>query len=133
MAALPQAAPPFMACERADTPLRWRDVPREDSALAPLPYSIDCCSGYSADYEPARILCDRPSDQSSRWSSASNNSQQFVQLRLERPAIVQRIYFGKFHKMHVCNLKEFRVLAGLRRDALQEVLHSGTDTAASCC
>ena len=39
--------------------------------------------------------------------------------------MVQTITFGKFHKVHVCNLKEFKVYAGLTLESLVEILHSG--------
>ena len=99
-------------------------------------------------------MVDKPSDQSSRWSSASNNqlqvgpddgsasgvqdrahgrsrtmcrvqcgSHQFILLKLERMAVVSTITFGKYHKGHVCNLREFKVYAGLSPDNMVEVLH----------
>lgn len=33
--------------------------------------------------------------------------------------------FGKYHKGHVCNLKEFKVFVGLTLDHMVEVLSSG--------
>lgn len=46
-------------------------------------------------------------------------------LKLERPAVVHSITFGKYHKIHVCNLKEFRVLGGPSPSRLTELLHAG--------
>ena len=38
---------------------------------------------------------------------------------------VDTITFGKYHKVHVCNLREFKVLGGLSPDNMVELLHSG--------
>ena len=90
-----------------------------------LNYSIDEFSSYSANYHPSNILVNAKTDQSSRWSSATHNNGQFITLALDKLAILQSITFGKFHKVHVCNLKEFKVYAGLTKDTMTEVLHSG--------
>ena len=52
---------------------------------------------------------DNPSDQSSRWSSETNTPPQYVILKLEKPAIVTKITFGKYERTHSCNLKHFKV------------------------
>lgn len=46
-------------------------------------------------------------------------------VKLERMAVIQTITFGKFHKAHVCNLKEFKVYGGVSPDSLVELLHAG--------
>ncbi|KAI9137613.1 Muskelin N-terminus-domain-containing protein [Paraphysoderma sedebokerense] len=70
-------------------------------------------------------MVDRPSDQGSRWSSGSNNQQQFVTIKLDKVGVLTTITFGKYHKVHVCNLKEFKVFGGLSTDNMVELLHSG--------
>eukprot|EP00127_Corallochytrium_limacisporum_P006525 Clim_evm56s229 gene=Clim_evmTU56s229 len=90
-----------------------------------LTYEIDSWSSHSAQYHPRNILVDRPVEQSSRWSSASTSQIQFVQLRLSKPALVRNVTFGKFHKQHVCNLKEFKVYGGLTKTNMREMLHHG--------
>ena len=50
---------------------------------------------------------------------------QFVMLKLESPAVVQRMTFGKFKQAHPCNLKEFKVYGGLKPDSMMELLDSG--------
>lgn len=67
-------------------------------------------------------MVNRPSDQSSRWSSDSNNPPQFLTLKLERPAIVKTITFGKYEKTHVCNLKKFKVFGGLNDENMVELV-----------
>ena len=37
----------------------------------------------------------------------------------------EQITFGKYHKVHVCNLKEFKVYGGIDKDNMTELLHSG--------
>ncbi|KAH6591184.1 hypothetical protein BASA61_005038 [Batrachochytrium salamandrivorans] len=90
-----------------------------------LEYSIHACSSYSSSYLPANILVNRPQDQSSRWSSGSNNQMQFITLKLAAMSVVQTITFGKYHKVHVCNLKEFKVYGGMTPNHMLELLHSG--------
>ena len=58
----------------------------------------------------SNILKDRPTEQSSRWSSETNFLPQFIMLKLNEPAIVRSITFGKYDKDHVCNLKKFKVI-----------------------
>ena len=92
---------------------------------AKLKYEVDSWSSHSASYHPRNVMVNKPQDQSSRWSSGSNNQMQFITLRLEKMAIVQTITFGKYHKVHVCNLKEFKVFGGQTPDNMIEILHSG--------
>ncbi|KAM7121221.1 muskelin isoform 4-T4 [Molossus nigricans] len=75
--------------------------------------------------QPRNILVDKPNDQSSRWSSESNYPPQYLVLKLERPAIVQNITFGKYEKTHVCNLKKFKVFGGMNEENMTELLSSG--------
>jgi hypothetical protein len=53
-----------------------------------LEYDINECSSYSASYFPANIQTDSPHEQSSRWSSGSNNQAQFITLKLSSLALV---------------------------------------------
>ncbi|XP_071748864.1 muskelin isoform X2 [Lepeophtheirus salmonis] len=91
-----------------------------------LPFSIHKYSSSSSTYTPENILDDKPKDQSSRWSSNTISPPQFLILKLERPAIVKFILFGKYEKTHVCNLKRFKVFGGIREDDnFIELLDSG--------
>ena len=47
---------------------------------------------------------------------------QYLILKLERPAIVQSITFGKYEKTHVCNLKKFKVFGGMSEENMTELL-----------
>ena len=93
--------------------------------MVKLEYMVVESSGHSSSYLPSHIRVEAPLDQASRWSSPLNDQHQFLLLKLERPALVRSISFGKFCKSHVCNLKEFRVLAGSGPAQMFEVLHSG--------
>ncbi|XP_019501631.1 PREDICTED: muskelin [Hipposideros armiger] len=90
-----------------------------------LPYALHKWSSFSSTYLPENILVDKPNDQSSRWSSESNYPPQYLILKLERPAIVQNITFGKYEKTHVCNLKKFKVFGGMNEENMTELLSSG--------
>lgn len=43
-------------------------------------------------------------------------------LKLEKPAIVQSVTFGKYERMHVCNLKKFRIYGGVSDDNFMQLL-----------
>ncbi|KAI4496372.1 hypothetical protein M0804_000182 [Polistes exclamans] len=90
-----------------------------------LEYKIFKYSSYTASYVPENILVDKPSDQTSRWSSDNDHPNQFLTLKLQRPAIVKKITFGKYEKTHVCNIKKFKVHGGLEPDYMMELLVSG--------
>lgn len=85
--------------------------------LERLEYKIVGCSSYSPTYGPEHIKHDCPEDQGSRWSTISNDQNQFLTVRFEGgkygPSLLRTITFGKFAKTHVCNLKEFFVEIGL--------------------
>lgn len=96
------------------------------------------------------IIVDEPSDQTSRWSSDNDNHpqvsynnfycvyliftnvfilrkefilyMQYLILKLQQPAIVQTITFGKYEKTHVCNIKKFKVYGGLEEENMMELL-----------
>ncbi|KAI9001723.1 Muskelin N-terminus-domain-containing protein [Gaertneriomyces semiglobifer] len=95
--------------------------------MAPEKLGYDICSwsSHSASYHPKNIMINKPQDQSSRWSSGSNNQMQYITLKLDKLSIVHTITFGKYHKVHVCNLKEFKVFGGLTPNNMIELLHSG--------
>ncbi|KAI9205394.1 Muskelin N-terminus-domain-containing protein [Polychytrium aggregatum] len=99
--------------------------PLQPAASQALPYTIHDYSSYSANFLPEKIKQNSPQDQSSRWASGSHNQLQFITLKLDRISIVHTITFGKFHKVHVCNLKEFKVYGGLTPNSMFELLHGG--------
>ena len=88
-------------------------------------YTIHECSGYSANYRPENVLRNEPQDQASRWSSAANDQNQFLTLKLNTPVLLDSIILGKFHKVHVCNLKEFCIYGGPSPQAMKLLVHSG--------
>jgi hypothetical protein len=56
------------------------------------------------------------------YTFASEMLLQYLMLKLEHPAILDSIKFGKYEKMHVCNLKKFKVYGGLTEDHLVEIV-----------
>ena len=72
--------------------------------LSPSP----CSRGVG--YETA---CDSRSQPQSSVCRACHCLPQYLLLRLDQPAVVQSITFGKFEKSHACNLKRFQVLGGM--------------------
>jgi len=97
----------------------------QELASRKLTYTIQACSSFSSMYVPQNILENKPGDESSRWSSDTNNPPQYITLKLEKPAIVTGINFGKFKKTHVCNLKKFKVFGGIDENSYIELLESG--------
>ena len=47
---------------------------------------------------------------------------QFLLLKLAKPAVVQSVTFGKYKKIHVCNVKKFVVYGGLSEENMIELL-----------
>ncbi|XP_066911646.1 muskelin-like [Clytia hemisphaerica] len=90
-----------------------------------LSFDIHNWSSYSAAYHPRNVLVDKPKDPSSRWSSESNHSPQFITMKLRQPAVVNSITFGKYEKGHVCNMKKFLVYGGINENHMIELLSSG--------
>lgn len=54
-----------------------------------LDYDVHSCSSYSASYLPENIKTNNPQDQSSRWSSGSNNQMQYIMIKLKSMAIAR--------------------------------------------
>ncbi|KAG0246046.1 hypothetical protein BGX31_004699 [Mortierella sp. GBA43] len=54
-----------------------------------LDYDVHSCSSYSASYLPENIKTNNPHDQSSRWSSGSNNQMQYIMIKLKTMAIAR--------------------------------------------
>ncbi|XP_073998988.1 muskelin 1 isoform X2 [Rhodnius prolixus] len=96
-----------------------------DENLEKLDYFVYKYSSYSPNYLPSNIKVNKPTDQTSRWSSETNSPPQFLLLKLSKFCIVQTITFGKYEKTHVCNLKKFKVYGGLTEDNMLELLDGG--------
>lgn len=96
-----------------------------DTGKEILKYKIKNWSSFSYNYLPENIYLDKPTDQSSRWSSDSNHPPQFLILKLDKPSIVQTITFGKYEKTHVCNLKKFKIFGGISESHMLQLLESG--------
>ncbi|KAJ1504400.1 hypothetical protein HMI56_001646 [Coelomomyces lativittatus] len=92
-----------------------------------IPYEIFDYSSAASTYFPHHVLHDQPQDQGSRWTTTESDQSQFLTVKLQRKAILRQLIFGKFQKPHVCNLKEFRVFAGLSPDSMIEIFHGGLE------
>jgi len=57
-----------------------------------LKYSIHAWSSHSASYHPKNIMVNKPQDQSSRWSSNSNNHMQYITIKLDKMSIVSILF-----------------------------------------
>ncbi|XP_052899336.1 muskelin isoform X2 [Anopheles moucheti] len=95
------------------------------SDIKKLDYDIYKYSSYSSSYLPENIREDNPSNQTSRWSSNTNTPPQYLILKLDRPAIVTKIKFGKYEKTHVCNLRKFKILGGLEEERMVLLFEGG--------
>jgi len=67
---------------------------------SPLSYSIHSWSSHSATYHPKNILVNKPNDQSSRWSSGSNNQCQFIMVKLDKLSIVRILFYFIIEFIH---------------------------------
>ncbi|KAG8987084.1 Muskelin 1, intracellular mediator containing kelch motif, partial [Tulasnella sp. 427] len=96
-----------------------------------LRYAIHDASSHSTKYIPENIMVDIPHDKSSRWSGiqqsgiSSFRQRQWITLKLEKVAVLKEVVFGKCSMSHPCNMKEFKVYAGLEPNRLTEILHAG--------
>uniref|UniRef100_A0A0W0F3Q7 Muskelin N-terminal domain-containing protein n=1 Tax=Moniliophthora roreri TaxID=221103 RepID=A0A0W0F3Q7_MONRR len=100
------------------------DIPALETMSVPLTYAIDASTPPSGRYVAENVLIDKPTDQNSRWSTSTSNTNQWITLRLQSLAIVKSITFGKYHKSHPCNMKDFKIYVGMTRDQMVEVLHA---------
>ncbi|KAI8333811.1 Muskelin N-terminus-domain-containing protein [Chlamydoabsidia padenii] len=92
------------------------------STSIPLRYSIYDYSSYSGTYHPNNIYFNTPQNQSSRWSSGSHDGTQYITIRFDQPVIARALLWGKFHRSHVCNVKEFKVYGGMDPTNMTELL-----------
>ncbi|KAI0829852.1 Muskelin N-terminus-domain-containing protein [Trametes gibbosa] len=99
-------------------------IPEPDTTI--IDYEIAGASEHSGEYVAEHILIDRPRDHSSRWSAAcaTPNAKQWIRLCMKQLCVLKSITFGKFYKVHPCNMKEFRVLVGTNKDNMTEVLRA---------
>lgn len=74
-----------------------------------IEYEIDSYSSYASNYRPENIMVENSGDPSSRWSTSATSLDQYIVLRLKSPAVLTTISFGKYCKIHVCNVKELKV------------------------
>ena len=63
----------------------------------------------------------------------SDDAVQFLLLKLSKTAVVQSVTFGKYEKMHVCNVKKFMVCGGLSEDNMIELLERSVQALLTCC
>ncbi|KAI0268725.1 Muskelin N-terminus-domain-containing protein [Gloeopeniophorella convolvens] len=91
-----------------------------------LSYSVAGCSEHSNRYVAENIMVDVPTDPNSRWSGLHENpnTKQWLLLQLDSLSVIDSITFGKHHKQHPCNMKEFKVYIGPTRERMTEVLSS---------
>ncbi|KAF5383443.1 hypothetical protein D9757_006088 [Collybiopsis confluens] len=89
-------------------------------------YTVVGCSSFSNHFFPENILIDDPSNSKSRWTTGVQRSENghWIMLALEKLSILKSITFGKFHNIHPCNMKEFKVYVGLTQENMTEVLYS---------
>ncbi|KAH9412045.1 putative muskelin [Ordospora pajunii] len=94
------------------------------NAYTPIPYEIHDYSTYASIYAPENIKKNDPTDPNSRWSTTSNDHHQYIVLRVP-PCIAATCTFGKYTKMHVCNIKKMKI--SISEDGLRyrEVFYGG--------
>ncbi|KAJ1985899.1 hypothetical protein H4R33_003683 [Dimargaris cristalligena] len=102
-----------------------RVLSRPTRRMEKLGYEVIDYSSYNADFYPDNIKVNQPTAGRSRWSSGAGDQHQFLTLKLDRPCLLQSITFGKFSRKHICNLKEFKVLAAATENHWVEILLSG--------
>ncbi|KAM3578390.1 hypothetical protein VKS41_009136 [Umbelopsis sp. WA50703] len=82
----------YSKIKKTETPTRNYNMSIDHSQFDKLSYTIHDFSSHSASYHPRNIMDCRPWDQSSRWSSGTNNQMQYIILKLDNPAIVRILF-----------------------------------------
>ena len=104
-------------------------IPLTFNNFSYLKYEIESWSSYIGSYHPKNILNDLPDDLTSRWSLDYKSQNEFLLLKLEKTSIVFFAIFGKskkeFEEGPKTILKDFKLYAGLDKDNMIEILHSG--------
>lgn len=77
-----------------------------------IKYDVASWSSHSASYHPRNITVNKPSDQSSRWSSGSNNQSQYLMLKLDKMSVV-RILFITANSFHFHFIISFFIITNL--------------------
>ncbi|KAK7049330.1 hypothetical protein VNI00_005931 [Paramarasmius palmivorus] len=105
------------------------DIPAIETKSVPLTYSIDASTPPSGRYVAENVLIDKPADQSMDHPATAfsrhcqlSASGAFAELLLKLLA-PESITFGKYHKAHPCNMKDFKIYVGMTRDQMVQVLH----------
>ena len=91
-----------------------------------LHYAIHSYSSHLQNYSPQNIKDDKPHDSSSRWTSSSVDPPQYIVLKFACPVVVGQITFGKYEKAHACNMKRFKVYAGMSEETMNHEILDGT-------
>jgi hypothetical protein len=86
-----------------------------------LRYEIESWSSYISSFHPKNIQIE--DGQLSKWSVDFKSNNEFIYLKLNTTSIVNIVTFGKFRDP--TNLKEFKLFAGLDKNNMIEILHSG--------
>ncbi|KAF6032458.1 MKLN1 [Bugula neritina] len=79
----------------------------------------------SCTLQPSNTAKDCPNNHTFRWISQTTSHSQFLLLKLDEVSILSTITFSKFVRPHVCNLKRFKVYAGLTKNNMTEVYDGG--------
>lgn len=96
----------------------------ENIPIKNIKFEVDSWSSYISNFHPKNICVDsKISGQLSKWSVDFKSQNEFVFFKLEKTSIINSITFGKFRDP--TNLKEFKILAGLNKTDMIEILHSG--------
>lgn len=99
----------------------------DKSKAQTLTYTIYDYSSTSNSFKPENIMKNNPRDPNSRWTTTSNDSKQHITLKLSNDSIVTSITFGKFQKLHVCNIKNMKVFCYTSDEDNFVYNHNGTN------
>ncbi|WUR04274.1 muskelin-like protein [Vairimorpha necatrix] len=101
-----------------------QNILRDKDKMNKIIYKIHQYSSYASSYSPSNILLDTPSDVNLRWSTTTNDHRQYLILEYD-PSIVSTITFGKFNKIHVCNIKEMKISVSFDNKKYIEIFYGG--------
>lgn len=109
---------------KREAKVKFRELKLNNFPIKTIKFEVDSWSSFISNFHPKNICLDsKLSGQLSKWSVDFKSQNEYVYLKLEKTSIINLITFGKFRDP--TNLKEFKILAGLNKTDMIEILHSG--------
>ncbi|KAM0676685.1 Muskelin 1 [Binucleata daphniae] len=74
-----------------------------------IDYDVSSYSSCQSNFNADSIKIHDPTNGESKWAATSSDQDQYIVLKLKKPALITAITFGKFYKLHINNVKDFKI------------------------